>query len=110
MPWCEDCAKFWNPNSMPPDGACPKCGRLIADPPESQRAPWHFYLLVIGVVIYMGWRAVQGFQWLIGNGHTAIAAVIAVAVAVMGAWGAVWYLRRDKSRAGADADVSIDGE
>ena len=23
VPWCEDCSKFWNPNSMPPDGTCP---------------------------------------------------------------------------------------
>ena len=23
MPWCEDCARFWNPNTLPPDGTCP---------------------------------------------------------------------------------------
>ena len=31
MPWCEDCSKFWNPNSLPPDGTCPSCGRVIGD-------------------------------------------------------------------------------
>jgi hypothetical protein len=29
MPWCEDCAKFWNPSSMRPDGSCPTCGRVL---------------------------------------------------------------------------------
>jgi hypothetical protein len=29
MPWCEDCAKFWNPSSMKPDGSCPTCGRVL---------------------------------------------------------------------------------
>ena len=30
MPWCDDCSKFWNPNSMPADGTCPTCGRKLA--------------------------------------------------------------------------------
>jgi hypothetical protein len=66
VPFCEDCDKFWNPNSMPPDGTCPTCGRPIAEAPESKRAPWHFWVLVIALVIYLGWRAVQGIQLLIG--------------------------------------------
>ena len=66
MPFCEDCDKFWNPNSMPPDGTCPTCGRMIGDPPESRRAPWHFWVLVAALVIYLGWRAVQGIGWLFG--------------------------------------------
>ena len=48
MPWCDDCAKFWNPNSLPPDGTCPTCGRLIADPPAGPKVPWHFWLLLLG--------------------------------------------------------------
>jgi len=30
VPWCETCAKFWNPSSMRADGSCPTCGRTLA--------------------------------------------------------------------------------
>lgn len=66
MPWCEDCAKFWNPNSMAPDGSCPSCGAQIEDEPPSTRVPWHFWILVAAAVIYLGWRAIQGIGWLLG--------------------------------------------
>lgn len=61
MPWCDDCTKFWNPNSMPRDGTCPTCERQIAEP---AKVPWHFWLLVVAVGLYLGWRAVQGVAWL----------------------------------------------
>ena len=67
MPWCDDCSRFWNPNSLPPDGACPTCGRVLLKPgehPADQRAPWHFKLLVAAVVAYLGWRAVQLALWV----------------------------------------------
>ena len=57
MPWCEDCDKFWNPNSLPPDGTCPSCGRVIGDPPDTH-VPWHFWILVAAAAIYLGWRAI----------------------------------------------------
>jgi hypothetical protein len=64
LPWCEDCAKFWNPNTLPPDGTCPNCGRMIAEPPEASRVPWHFWVLVAAAALYLGWRAIQGVGWL----------------------------------------------
>lgn len=67
VPFCEDCDKFWSPNSMPPDGTCPSCGRSIAEPPASRRAPWHFWVLVAALVVYLGWRAVQGIEWVVGR-------------------------------------------
>jgi hypothetical protein len=30
-----------------------------------RRAPWHFKVLLVGTVIYLGWRAYQGITWLI---------------------------------------------
>src|SRR5436305_879883 len=36
MPWCDDCAKFWNPASMPEDGTCPTCHRTLVDVRERQ--------------------------------------------------------------------------
>lgn len=62
MPWCEECSKFWNPPSMERDGTCPTCGSQIAPP---AKAPWHFKLLMAGVTLYLGFRAVQGVDWVL---------------------------------------------
>jgi hypothetical protein len=93
VPWCEDCAKFWNPNSMPPDGTCPTCGRVIAEPPDD-RIPWHFWLLAGVAGVYLGWRAVQGIVWLVDNGQTVLAVVISVLSVALIAYVAVTYFRR----------------
>jgi hypothetical protein len=84
MPWCEDCAKYWTPSAMNEDGTCPSCGRMV-EQPEAQplvtartlnlkklaagadgdetdvRAPWHFKLLTVALVLYLGWRVVDLF-------------------------------------------------
>ena len=85
MPWCDDCSKFWNPNSMPADGTCPTCGRKLAassapaasavDPRKvdlkkhagEYKNPWHFKLLFFSIVLYLGLRAFKGVEWLIGR-------------------------------------------
>jgi hypothetical protein len=82
VPWCEQCAKFWNPSSMTAEGACPTCGRRLerptapADPPAAERvtdknldlrelagddakAPWHFKVLMVLVVLYLAWRIIN---------------------------------------------------
>ena len=69
MPWCEQCSKFFNPNSMAPDGTCVKCGSFIAEPPAvvdnvDEKVPWHFWVLVAAVVMYLGWRLLQGVAWV----------------------------------------------
>ena len=68
MPYCDDCEKFWNPNSMPVDGRCPTCGIQIAEPQDVEeddyKAPWHFKLLVGAVCVYLAWRLVQLGEWL----------------------------------------------
>lgn len=68
MPWCEECAKYWTPNSMNDDGTCPRCGRVVQAPVPAgtndatdETTPWHFKLLVGTVVVYLGWRVVQIF-------------------------------------------------
>src|SRR4029079_6879932 len=48
MPWCEACSRYWNPTSMNPDGSCPTCGSVIAEP--SGRAAWHFKLVLLALV------------------------------------------------------------
>lgn len=96
MPWCEDCAKFWNPNTIPPDGTCPTCGRVIGDPPPSG-VPWHFWVLILGTVVYLGWRAVQGFGWLVDNDHTPIAVVLGVVLVALAAFGVRWWFSKDET-------------
>jgi hypothetical protein len=68
VPWCETCSRFYNPNSIAPDGTCVKCGQLIADPPssddEATKVPWHFWILVVALVVYLGWRFAQLVSWL----------------------------------------------
>ena len=82
MPWCEDCAKYWAPAAMNNDGTCPTCGRLVAAPvrqpitaknidlrklatggdgDETPKPPWHFKVLMVLLVLYLGWRIVQLF-------------------------------------------------
>lgn len=68
---------------MKADGGCPSCGRVLEEPTvsgrrrvtgksldlralaaedgEDAKAPWHFKLLVGGVVLYLGWRVVDLF-------------------------------------------------
>ena len=31
---------------------------------EQSRVPWHFWLLAIGVLVYLGWRLVQLIMWI----------------------------------------------
>jgi hypothetical protein len=50
---------------MKSDGSCPTCGRVLAEP--TGRAPWHFKLLVVALVAYLGFRAFQGVEWVIGR-------------------------------------------
>lgn len=73
MPWCEECSRFYNPNSLAPDGTCVRCGTFIAPTPsETEKAsetkvPWHFWMLVVALAIYLGWRLVQGVMWVAGR-------------------------------------------
>ena len=82
MPWCEDCAKYWAPSALSDDGTCPTCGHVV-EPAARQpitaknidlrklaagdsgedlgKAPWHFKLLMVLLVLYLGWRFVQLF-------------------------------------------------
>jgi hypothetical protein len=77
MPWCETCSRFYNPNSLGPDGSCPTCGRVVAEPPETaeaeageagakpkEKAPWHFKVLLVLIVLYLTWRFIQIGTWI----------------------------------------------
>jgi hypothetical protein len=69
------------PGGEPPDAAspgtgpqdrCPACGTVVAPAGEAAeeeevhvKAPWHFKVLVVGTVVYLGYRLYQGIGWLI---------------------------------------------
>ena len=72
MPWCGPCQRYFAPSALDTGGACPVCGEATqqADlvpgpgedagvPEEDVRAPWHFWLVVVATVVYVGWRIVQ---------------------------------------------------
>jgi hypothetical protein len=68
MPWCEECSKYWTPTGLAVDGKCPNCGSDLDAPQqraaaelEQDRAPWHFKLLVVALVVYLGWRLIDLF-------------------------------------------------
>jgi hypothetical protein len=67
MPWCEPCGRFYNPNSLHEDGSCPSCRTVLAEPRRGPKVPWHFWVLVVGVTVYLAWRTVQGVAWLTGH-------------------------------------------
>ena len=63
MPWCEQCGKYLTPSAMNADGTCPTCGRQVgeverraAEEAVEEPTPWHFKLLVVMLVLYLGWR------------------------------------------------------
>ena len=84
MPWCEGCSRFYTPSTLTMSGDCPQghhvadpgdapalvqssaAGRDLehAEPKEKVKAPWHFWVLVAAVVIYLGWRLIQGIGLL----------------------------------------------
>jgi hypothetical protein len=77
MPWCDECSQWFSPNALTAEGHCPKCGRALAKPgpadalldPDAPppKAPWHFWVLVAAIVIYLGWRLIQGVGWIAGR-------------------------------------------
>jgi len=70
VPWCDQCDRFWNPNSMAPDGSCPRCGDVLAEESSvataegDPRVPWHFWVLVVATTLYLVWRLIQGVPLL----------------------------------------------
>lgn len=61
MPWCEHCQRTVTDDELTEEGQCPICDA----PLESHRpVPWHFKLMIVATVVYLGYRAFQGVEWL----------------------------------------------
>jgi hypothetical protein len=81
VPWCPRCDRYLAPPRVRTDGTCPECGTTV-DPGGAQPAaahgdsegdddplealPWHFKLLLGAIAVYLGYRALQGVEWLVG--------------------------------------------
>ena len=62
MPWCDSCDRMVEDENLTDDGSCPTCGTVL----EGRRpVPWHFKLMIVATVIYLGYRAYQGIGWLV---------------------------------------------
>lgn len=82
MPWCDQCDRFYTPSTLSTVGDCPE-GHHVADPGDADaiiqseappreeepeaKVPWHFWVLIVSVVVYLGWRFIQGIEWLFGR-------------------------------------------
>ena len=74
MPWCTTCDRFYNPNTLDAEGACPS-GHQVADVPDPEAAPeklrkfsdepapWHFKVLLGVTGVYLGFRLLQMAWW-----------------------------------------------
>jgi len=95
MPWCHQCGRLVEEDELaggPPGPAvgqsdarptdadvpdctagdrCPTCGTELeveesaGEQDAHVKAPWHFKVLVVGTVVYLGYRLYQGIGWLI---------------------------------------------
>ena len=81
MPWCNACDRFLSPSTVKVDGTCPSCGRVVdaghahaasaasdtdADADDDlPPIPWHLWLLAGALAVYLGYRAMQGIEWLL---------------------------------------------
>ena len=79
MPWCPSCDRFLSPPTVTAEGTCPKCGRAVepgrahtsapaAKPhPEEELPPVPRHLKVLGaaMVVYLGYRFLQGIEWVV---------------------------------------------
>ena len=66
MPWCDTCDEYRTPNALTADGHCATCESDVdsSDVAEAEKsstnAPWHFKLTVFALVVYLGWRLIEG--------------------------------------------------
>jgi hypothetical protein len=53
-----------NDGAREADAADGADGADAADGERQATAPWHFKFIVVGSVVYLGWRLYQGISWL----------------------------------------------
>lgn len=81
MPWCETCTQYLAPNALTEEGDCPKCGNQCeaaqkngtakngtekshAPKARKRKIPWHLWVLIIVLGVYLTWRLIQLLLYL----------------------------------------------
>lgn len=68
MPWCDTCDAYRAPTALGADGTCTTCHESVDKSDlgvaAPAKAPWHFWLMVLALVLYLGWRLIQGGIWV----------------------------------------------
>lgn len=53
---------------MTTEGTCPTCEAEVDSTDVAQAAPvtapWHFWVMVVALVLYLGWRVIQAGFWV----------------------------------------------
>ena len=80
MAWCPACTRYLTPTSLRSDGTCPYCEQIVdysrnrkyerakergEELEQAVPVPWHLKLLLVATVVYLGWRAYQGVEWVV---------------------------------------------
>ena len=63
MAWCDNCDRVVTEQEAE-QGRCDRCNSEL-NPGRQGPLPWKFRLMIVATVIYLGWRAYQGIEWLI---------------------------------------------
>ncbi|MHB8680978.1 MAG: hypothetical protein ACYDA2_02640 [Acidimicrobiales bacterium] len=61
MPWCDNCDRLVEGDELTDEGECPTCNAVLT---EHRKVPWHFKLMIAATIVYLGYRAYQGVEWL----------------------------------------------
>jgi hypothetical protein len=75
MPWCPECDAYRAPSAVEHGGACRTCGtavergglRSLKVDDELPPVPWSLKVLFVSFLVYLGWRAWQGVDWILGR-------------------------------------------
>jgi uncharacterized paraquat-inducible protein A len=63
VPWCDECERLVEDDEVTEDGACPTCGAELLEPAH-RHVPWYFKFMLVASVVYLGYRAFQGIDWV----------------------------------------------
>ena len=68
--WCDACSGYHDAVSEGGRTVCANCGAERISPENDATvgatAPWHFWLVVGLLAVYLGWWLVRGVIWIFG--------------------------------------------
>ncbi len=71
MPWCDTCDQYRAPTALTAEKTCATCQNVVdMDDVKAEvgaKPPWHFWVMVVALVAYLGWRAIEAVLWAVGS-------------------------------------------